>query len=171
MKWILLIAVAFLLFLVLRYLNRDKVHIADVPFELTPVPQPAQPKMEALPTSDQWSLRAPMSFEEFYAHYYQAANLDKEFVRKVLEYVSKAGGVPSEQIRPEDKLAEFPRKGLQRGIKLVQVFLAPVIANALEKQSGVAVASFELDTVDDVIRHLEPHNGDVFQHLGNAHNE
>ncbi len=92
-------------------------------------------------------------------------------MRTVLESISKAGGVPADRIRPEDRLGEFPRKGLVRGVRVVQMFLAPVVTNAREKQTGVEVAPFEMTTVDDVIRHLEPAHGDVFRLLEHQNHE
>ncbi len=163
MKWLLLFAVAGLLLIILRYLNRDRNQLHDIPFELTPIPE----AITAIDMPEKWSARTPISPDEFYSLYYGESDLDREFIRQVLVNVARAGGVPSELIRPEDRLSEFPGKSMMRGIKLLLSFLAPAIANAREKLSGVA-APFKLETVDDIIRHMEPRHGDLFQHVARA---
>ncbi len=66
MKWLILLAVAGVLYAVLRFMNRDRNLIKDVPFELTPIPPPQD---DALPTSNRWALRTPMSFDDFYTRF------------------------------------------------------------------------------------------------------
>jgi hypothetical protein len=150
MKWIVLGAFAFVIFLVFRRINREQ-RSANYPSE------PAQPTPVAAPTQTEFALRAPMSFDEFYRQYYANDNLDREFVQKILAYVAHAGGVPAEQLRPEDRLHDLPKRSAYFGMKMVEKFVGGALQNRAREQ-GVDVPELHLDTVDSLIRSLEPHH-------------
>ncbi len=148
MKWVLLAVGAVILFWFLRRLGREQVSVSySMPMQPMPTPS-AQPT---------FSMRGAMSFDEFYNHYYAAANIDRSFVRQVLEMVSRAGGVPVEQLRPEDRLDQFPKHMLYRGVQFLEKMLESGIRKRAVEQ-GIQPVEFHLETVDDLIRQLEPHH-------------
>lgn len=150
MKWIVLAAFAFAVFLIFRRINREQRSVS-YPSD------PAQPIATAAPTQTEFSLRAPMSFDDFYKQYYAKDNLDREFVEKILAYVAHAGGVPPEQLRPEDRLQDLPKRSAYFGMKMVEKFVGGALQNRAHEQ-GISVPELHLDTVDSLIRSLEPHH-------------
>ncbi len=148
MKWIILAVIAFVLFLVFRRMNREQRITTESSFAFptaTPLPGPGM---------DLWSQRAPMEFEDFYNRYYAAANLDRDYVRKTLEFIAGNGGVPADRIRPEDRIDEFPKKNLARMVGFAQKMLGGALGKIAEQQ-GLHVSRLQLDTVDDIIRQFE----------------
>jgi hypothetical protein len=158
MKWIFLAVIAFVLFVVFRRLNRDQRITPESSFAFPTAAPSAGPGM------DIWSQRAPMAFDDFYNRYYASAKLDREYVRKTLEFVSKSGGVPADRIRPEDRIDQFPKKNLGRMVRFVEKMLSGPLGRAAQQQ-GFDPSTFHLETVDDIIRHLEQHQGTVAGHL------
>ena len=159
MKWIFLAVLAVVLLVVFRRMNRDQRITPDASFA-TPTPVPA-PGVEDF---DQWSQRSPMSFDDFYNQYYASAKLDREFIRKMLDFVARTGGVPQDRIRPEDRIDQFPKKTLSRMVGFVEKLLEGPLANAA-RQQGVDPGTLHLETVDDILRHLEIHKDSISGHL------
>lgn len=154
MFWVLLAVGAFILFWFLRRLGREQSSISYPPDSSQPIATPAAEPI--------FALRAPMSFEEFYNQYYAADNIDRTFVRQVLELASKAGGIPVEQLRPEDRLDQLPKHLLYRGVQFVEQMLdAGIRRRAIEQ--GIPPVEFHLQTIDDLIRQLEPHHLEAFK--------
>lgn len=148
MKWVLLAVGAIILYWFLRRLGREQVTIA--------YPAPEQPT--ATPVGmPMFSTRSPMSFDDFYSQYYAAENIDRSFVQQVLEMVSRAGGIPVEQLRPEDRLDQFPKHMLYRGVQFLEKVLEAGIRKRAAEQ-GIPSVEFHLVTIDDLIRQLEPHH-------------
>ena len=154
MKWIVIAALAFIVFLIFRRINREQ-NAVQYPAASEPTPSP-------VPTQTEFSLRAPMSFDEFYRQYYANDKIDREFVQKILRYVSHAGGVPAEQLRPEDRLHDLPKRGAYLGMKMVEKFVGGALQNRAHEQ-GVTVPELHLDTVDSLIRSLEPHHVELLK--------
>jgi hypothetical protein len=153
MKWVLLAVGAIILYWFLRRLGREQVSVAHSEAAqpiATPVAEPA------------FALRSPMSFDEFYNKYYAADKIDRSFVRQVLEMVSKAGGIPVEQLRPEDRLDQFPKHMLYRGVQFMEKMLESGIRKRAVEQ-GIPPIEFHLETIDDLIRQLEPHHLEAFR--------
>lgn len=148
MKWLLLAIGAVILYWFLRRLGREQVSVA--------YSEPMQPI--ATPSAEPtFSLRSPMPFDEFYNKYYASDKIERSFVRQVLEMVSRAGGVPVEQLRPEDRLDQFPKHMLYRGVQFLQKMLESGIRKRAVEQ-GIPPIEFHLETIDDLIRQLEPHH-------------
>jgi hypothetical protein len=154
MKWIVIAALAFIVFLIFRRINREQ-NAVQYPSTSEPTPTPA-------PTQTEFSLRAPMSFDDFYRQYYANDNIDREFVQKILLYVAHAGGVAAEQLRPEDRLHDLPKRGAYLGMKMVEKFVGGALQNRAHEQ-GVTVPELHLDTVDSLIRSLEPHHVELLK--------
>jgi hypothetical protein len=154
MKWIVIAALAFIVFLIFRRINREQ-NAVQYPTTSEPTASPAS-------TQTEYSLRAPMSFDDFYRQYYANDNIDREFVQKILLYVSHAGGVPAEQLRPEDRLHDLPKRGAYLGMKMVEKFVGGALQNRAHEQ-GVTVPELHLDTVDSLIRSLEPHHVELLK--------
>ena len=154
MKWVLLAVGAIILYWFLRRLGREQSSVA---YPTLPPPQTVSaPVAEPI-----FALRSPMSLDEFYNQYYAADKIDRDFVAKVLQFVSKAGGIPAEQLRPEDRLDQLPKHTLYRGIQFVEQMLdAGIRRKAIEQ--GVPPVEFHLETLDDLIRQLEPHHLEAF---------
>jgi hypothetical protein len=87
MKWIVLAAFALVIFLIFRHINREQDAVPYPPDPSQPIPTPA-------PTQTEFAMCAPMSFDDFYNHYCASENIDREFVQRILVYVSRAGGFP-----------------------------------------------------------------------------
>ena len=149
MKWIVLIVVAIVVFLIFRRINREQTVVSypTDPNQPTPTPSPIQ---------TEFALRTPMAFDDFYRRYYAADNIDREFVRRVLIYVSKVGGVTAEQLRPEDRLDTMPNKSAFRSLKFVERFVGG-LSGRLAADQGRPAQEVHLDTVDDLIRSLGSH--------------
>ncbi len=160
MKWILLIIIALAVLVIFRRLNREQ--------RISPEGSFAAPTPIPLPTGgiDQWSGRAAMPFDDFYTRYYASAKLDRDFVRKTLDFISKAGGVPADKIRPEDRIADFPKKNLARTVGFIQKIISGPLGNALQ-QRGVDPSTFQIQTVDDILRHLDIHKEALAAHKPN----
>jgi len=163
MKWIVLLALAYLLFIVFRRINRDQ-NVAQYPAD------PNQPVSLAAPTQTEFALRAPMSFDDFYSRYYAQDNIDREFVRKILTYVAHSGGVPAEQLRPEDRLHDLPKRSAYFGMKMVEKLVGGALNNRAREQ-GVAVPELRLDSLDSLIRQLEPHHLELLKSQVLPHSE
>ena len=159
MKVVLLVVFAVVLFLIFRRLNREQ----RVTPEQSWGTQPSSPTPIAAGL-DKWSGRAAMSFDDFYSQYYASASIDREHVRKMLDFVSKAGGVPADRIRPEDRIDEFPRKNLARTVGFIEKLVTGPLAR-LSKGPAPDPASFHLVTVDDIMRHLDMHTELVSAHI------
>ncbi|MDT8071111.1 MAG: hypothetical protein ROO76_23380 [Terriglobia bacterium] len=156
MKWLLLALCAVILFWLLRRLGQQQSTIvlsANAPL-----------KTAASGTIDPtFAGRIPMSFDEFYNRYYAGANIDRDFVSQVLQFVSKAGGVPAELLRPEDRLDSLPRHTVSLQ------FAKKMLETAMQRQAaaqGIQVPEFQLETLDDVILQLEPHQLEAFKTHG-----
>ncbi len=158
MKWIFLAVIALVLFLVFRRMNREQRITQESTFAL-PTPAPG-----AGTGMDIWSQRAPMAFDDFYKRYYASAKLDREYVQKMLEFVSKTGGVPADKIRPEDRIDQFPKKNLARMVVFFEKMVSGPLGR-LAQQQGIDPSSLHLETVDDIIRHLEQHQGTFATHF------
>jgi hypothetical protein len=163
MKWIALMVFAFVLFLIFRRMNREQ-GAGELPGEFT---QPGAPPPG---NATQFALRAPMSFDDFYSRYYASENINREFVMKVLAYVAHAGGVPAEQLRPEDRLDALPKRSAYVGMKMVEKMVGKALNLGAVEHSG-PIPETHLDTLDNVIRLLEPHHvellkSQVFHSLG-----
>ncbi len=156
MKWIVLAVGAVILYFIFRLISREQKAVA-YPSD------PSQPIASAVPTPTEFALRTPMSFEEFYSRYYADGKIDRAFVKKILEYVSKAGGVPAEQLRPEDRLDTLPKRTASLGARFVEKMLSAGLRHSTEGQ-GAPVVEFHLDTIDSLIRQLEPHHLEAFSH-------
>jgi hypothetical protein len=154
MKWVLLAVGAIILYWFLRRLGREQVSVSN---PAAPMQSIAAPIGEPM-----FALRTPMSFDEFYNRYYAADNIDRSFVRQVLEMVSKAGGIPVEQLRPEDRLDQLPKHMAYRGVQFVQKMLEAGIRKSAVEQ-GIPPIEFHLETIDDLIRQLEPHHLEAFK--------
>lgn len=155
MLWVLLGVGAVLLFWFLRRLGREQPS-TSYPLDSS---QPVAPEPAAEPI---FALRSPLSFDDFYNQYYAADNLDRSFVRQVLELVSRIGGIPVEQLRPEDRLDHLPKHTLYRGVQFVEKILdAGIRKRAMEQ--GIPPVEFHLVTIDDLIRQLEPHHLEAFK--------
>ncbi len=154
MKWVLLAVGAIILYWFLRRLGREQ---SSVPYPSDPAQAIAAPAAEPI-----FALRSPMSFDEFYDQYYAADNIDRSFVRQVLELVSKAGGIPAEQLRPEDRLDALPKHMLYRGVQFVEKMLDAGIRRRATEH-GIPPVEFHLETIDDLIRQLEPHHLEAFK--------
>jgi hypothetical protein len=155
MKWIVLAAFALVLFLIFRRINREQ--------NAVPYPSdPSQPTPTAAPTQTEFAMRAPMSFDDFYNHYYASENIDREFVQRILVYVSRAGGVPAEQLRPEDRLDALPKHTAYFGMKMVEKMVGRALTlGAVDPASPVP--EVHLDTIDSLIRQLEPHHVELLK--------
>lgn len=105
-----------------------------------------------------------MTFDEFYRKYYADADLENASVFKTLEFVAKAGGVPSETIRPEDRIEDFPRKNLARTTRFVEKLLTGPLSR-LGQTQGLDPLTFHVETVDDLIRHMDVHKDIAATHL------
>lgn len=154
MIWVVLAAGAIILFWFLRRLGREQTSISYAPDSCQVIAGVA-----AEPT---FALRSPMSFDEFYNQYYAADNIDRGFVRQVLEMVSKVGGIPVEQLRPEDRLDQLPKHMAYRGVQ----FLEKMLESGMRKRAmeqGIPPIIFHLETIDDLIRQLEPHHLEAFK--------
>ncbi len=155
MKWIFLLVLAFVLFLIFRRINREQNAAAYPSDPNLPSPTPA-------PTQTEFSLRAPMAFEDFYQQYYAKDNIDREFARKILIYIAHAGGVAAEQLRPEDRLENLPKRSAYYGMKFVEKMVGGALQSRAREQ-GISVPELHLDTVDSLIRNLEPHHVDLLK--------
>ena len=145
---------AIILYWLLRRLGREQVSMES---SGTPVQAMAAPAVGPI-----FALRSPMSYDEFYSRYYAADKIDRSFVRQVLDMVSKAGGIPVEQLRPEDRLDQLPKHMAYRGVQFVQKMLeAGIRKRAIEQ--GIPPIEFHLETIDDLIRQLEPHHLEAFK--------
>lgn len=154
MLWVLLGVGAVLLFWFLRHLGREQSTTSDPSGSWQPIATPAAEPI--------FALRSPLSFDDFYNQYYAADKIDRSFVRQVLELVSKIGGIPVEQLRPEDRLEQLPKHTLYRGVRFVEQMLdAGIRKRAMEQ--GVPPMEFHLETIDDLIRQLEPHHLEAFK--------
>ncbi|HEU5404428.1 MAG TPA: hypothetical protein VFU86_23975 [Terriglobales bacterium] len=154
MTWALLGIGAIILFWFLRRLGREQ---SVVSYPANPAQPIAAPAAEPI-----FALRSPMSFDEFYQQYYAADHIDPSFVRQVLELISKTGGIPAEQLRPEDRLDQLPKHMLYRGVQFVESMLeAGIRKRAIEQ--GIPPIEFHLETIDDLIRQLEPHHLEAFK--------
>lgn len=162
MKWIFLILLALFVFLIFRRMNREqRISGGETNWQANDESSIVL-QHEGLP--DHFSGRAPMSLEEFYSRYYAEKGFDRDYVEKVVTYIAKAGGVPASQIRPEDQLDDFPHKGLRRGMHLLEMLLGGKLTTAVE-QDGVSPEQLRFETVDEVIRNLEPHKGSIAAYL------
>lgn len=155
MKWIVLAVFAFVLFLIFRRINREQ-NAAPYPSDQN------QPIPTANAAQTQYSLRTPMSFDDFYSHYYASENIDREFVQRILLYVSHAGGVPAEQLRPEDRLDALPKRSAYLGMKMVEKMVGRALTLGAT-ESGAPVPDVHLDTVDSLVRQLEPHHVELLK--------
>lgn len=155
MKWIVLVALAFIVFLIFRRINREQNAV-----QYPSTPSGSQPT--GTPTQTEFSLRATMSFDDFYRQYYASDNFDREFVQKILLYVAHAGGVAAEQLRPEDRLHDLPKRGAYLGMKMVEKIVGGALQNRAHEQ-GLTVPELHLDTVDSLIRSLEPHHVELLK--------
>lgn len=154
MVWVLLAVGAIILFWFLRRLGREQ---SSISFPADSSPVVAAPVAEPV-----FALRSPMSFDEFYNRYYAADKIDRTFVQQVLNLASKAGGIPAEQLRPEDRLDQLPKHLLYRGVQFVEQMLdAGIRRRAIEQ--GIPPVEFHLQTIDDLIRQLEPHHLEAFK--------
>lgn len=154
MKWIVLAVGAVILYLIFRRINREQSSVS-YPADLV------QPNPATVSAPSEFAGRASMTFEEFYNRYYAADNLDRSFVHKILDYVSKSGGVPAGLLRPEDRLDSLPKKSAYRGMLFVQKIIATGV-RPMAQQQGIALPEIRLETLDDLIRQLEPHHLDLF---------
>jgi hypothetical protein len=154
MIWVLMAVGAIILFWFLRRLGREQSAVLYPSDPAQPIAAPAAEPM--------FALRSPMSFDDFYNQYYATDNIDRSFVRQVLEFVSKSGGVPVEQLRPEDRLEQLPKQAVSRWVQ----FLKKMLDAGMRKRGaelGVAPVELHLDTIDDLIRQLEPHHLEAFK--------
>ncbi|HEX6878929.1 MAG TPA: hypothetical protein VF135_01070 [Terriglobales bacterium] len=154
MKWIIIVVVGVIAWLLFRRLNREPKISAFTGDPVQPIPPPSAPP--------EYSLRTPMSFDDFYSRYYAKDNIDREFVRKILEYVAKSGGVPMEQLRPEDRLDALPRRFAYLGMKLVEKMVGGAMQSRAN-QEGIQMQPLHFNTVDDLIRQLEPHHVELLK--------
>ncbi len=155
MKWIVVAALAFIVFLIFRRINREQT-VVQYPSTTT------GPQLLATPSQTEFSLRVPMPFDDFYRQYYANDNIDREFVQKILLYVAHAGGVAAEQLRPEDRLHDLPKRGAYLGMKMVEKLMGGALQNRAHEQ-GVTVPELHLDTLDSLIRSLEPHHVELLK--------
>jgi hypothetical protein len=155
MKWIVLAALAFIVFLIFRRINREQSAAQYPSASSGPLPTGTQ-------TQTEFSLRAPLPFDDFYRQYYAKENIDREFVQKILLFVAHAGGVSAEQLRPEDRLHDLPKRGAYLGMKMVEKLVGGALQNRAHEQ-GVTVPELHLDTVDSLIRSLEPHHVELLK--------
>lgn len=154
MLWVMLAVGAILLFWFLRHLGREQ---STISYPSEPSPPIATPVAEPI-----FALRSPLPFDDFYNQYYASDKIDRSFVRQVLELVSRIGGVPAEQLRPEDRLDQLPKHTLYRGVQFVEQMLdAGIRKRAMEQ--GIPPVEFRLETIDDLIRQLEPHHLEAFK--------
>jgi hypothetical protein len=155
MKWIVLAVGAVVLYLIFRRINREQSSVS-YPADLV------QSNPATMSAPAEFAGRASMTFDEFYNRYYAAENIDRSFVHKILEYVSKSGGVPAELLRPEDRLDSLPKKTTYRGMLFVQKIIATGV-RPMAQQQGIALPEIRLETLDDLIRQLEPHHIELFK--------
>jgi hypothetical protein len=155
MKWIALAGLAFFLFLIFRRINREQKSV-QYPADFT------QSLQTAVPLQNEFALRAPMSFDDFYNRFYASEKFDREFVQKILMYVAAAGGVEAEQLRPEDRLDALPKRTAYYGMKFVEKMVGGALAKQAREQ-GVAVPEVNFDTLDSLIRQLEPHHVELLK--------
>jgi hypothetical protein len=156
MKWLLLALGAVILFWFLRRIGQQQSSI-------TQSANPLPPTQSPVAAESSFAGRPPMPFDEFYNQYYAGTDIDRAFVAQVLQFISKAGGVPAELLRPEDRLDSFPKisKWLQFGQGMLETGLRRRAAG-----QGIAMPEIHLETIDDVIRQLEPHHLEAFKMHG-----
>jgi len=154
MIWVLLGVGAIILFWFFRRLGREQRSIS--------YPRDSSPVIAGVAASPTFALRSPMAFDELYNQYYAADKIDRAFVRQVLDIVSRAGGIPDEQLRPEDRLDQLPKHMAYRGVQ----FLEKMLESGIRKRAmeeGIPPIEFHLETIDDLIRQLEPHHLEAFK--------
>jgi hypothetical protein len=85
----------------------------------------------------------------------------------MLEFIGKAGGVPPDKVRPEDRIDEFPKKNLSRTLAFIQKLLSGPLARLNPEAANAAaeLASLRIETVDDIMRHLDMHKDLIAGHL------
>jgi hypothetical protein len=162
MKWIVLAVFAFVLFWIFRRLNREQNSVSFPSDPNQSFPPMATPMPTQAPTESEYALRTPMSFDDFYNHYYASENIDREFVQRILAYVSHAGGVPAELLRPEDRLNALPKRSAYVGMKMVEKMVGGALKLGAVEQTG-SIPELHLDTVDSLIRQLEPHHVELLK--------
>ncbi len=165
MKLVWLAMIAIVALYIFRRLNRDQ-RITPEGSWATPTPSGGSQGGGF----DKWSARAPMSSDDFYRQYYASAGVDCEHVQKMLEFISKAGGVPADRIRPEDRIDEFPKPNLARTVAFIQRLLTGPLAR-LTQQMPIDPATFKLETVDDIMRHFDMHKEFLASHSGKVEDE
>ncbi len=163
MKWLALLVLALFIYAIFRRMNRDQRISAEASWQ-PHASDASVPMLQQDELAEPWAGRPPMPFEEFYAHYYADAGLEREYVQRTLDYVARGGGVPASQIRPEDRLDSFPKKGIARSVAFLEKLFSGLLAGALQQQ-GVSPSELHFETVDDVIRKFEPHKSVVFSHI------
>ena len=167
MKWIFLAVLAIVALIVFRRLNRDQ-RISPEGSWSTPTPAPTASSQPA--GFDKWSGRVGMSFDDFYNQYYATAGIDREHVAKMLEFISKAGGVPADKLRPEDRIDEFPKPNLARTIAFIKTLLTGPLAR-LTQQMPIDPATLQIETVDDIMRHMDMHKEFLAAHGNKVEDE
>jgi hypothetical protein len=129
MKWIVIGIVLVMLFAVFRRMNRDTV----VAF---------------------WQQRPEMPFEEFYSQFYGTSGLERDEVRMVLNMIARATRVPESRILPSDRVDDLKPGVLESSLAMLQRVLDSDFAKSLGLPHP---ASWNAETVDDVIRLLAPY--------------
>ncbi len=167
MKWIFLGAIAVVIWLVFRRLGREQ---RIMPEGSWAAPTPA-PSASAQPAGfDKWSGRPSLTFDDFYNQYYATAGVDREHVRSMLQFIGKAGGVPPDKIRPEDRIDEFPKPNLARTVGFIKTLLSGPIAR-LNPDAAAKLAAIQVETVDDIMRNLDMHKDILSKHLNHEGEE
>lgn len=168
MKWVVVAVIAVLVLLIFRKLNREQRISAEGSWA-TPAPTPAPSAGVVQGGFDKWSGRPGLSPEEFYNQYYATAGVDREHVYKMLEFISKAGGVPADKLRPEDRIDEFPKPNLARTVAFIQKLLTGPLARL--SQTPITPEMLHVETVDDIMRKIDVHKEVLTAHGSNIRDE
>ncbi|HWR36573.1 MAG TPA: hypothetical protein VN622_11955 [Clostridia bacterium] len=136
MKWIVLGVVLFIVFAIFRRMSQESRLVNTGVMTI-------------------WQQRAPMAFEDFYAHFYARSGIPAEDVRKILQMIAQGTGVPEDRLRPEDRLEDLKPGALRMQLGLMKRLL---MNEQIRREMKIeAPQDWKVDTVHEVITTLGPY--------------
>jgi hypothetical protein len=101
-----------------------------------------------------WQQRPEMPFEDFYSQFYGTSGLERNEVHMILDMIARATRVPENRILPTDRVDDLKPGVIESSLAMLRRVLDSEFAKSLGLPQP---ASWNAETVDDVIRLLAPY--------------